>query len=93
MPSFMSIELKLWALEGYRQTNKQTDRQSYSNYIDSHQSFLCRSIEPFSWILVSIFDTAWLLFGEVLLGGINLSTIYQNIDIEIQISVVIGILM
>ena len=31
MPSFMPIGLKLWALEGYRQTN----RQSYFNYIDT----------------------------------------------------------
>ena len=36
MPSFMPIGLKLWALEGYRQTDKQTDRQSYFNNIDIH---------------------------------------------------------
>ena len=44
MPSFMPIELKLWALEGYtqtdRQTNKQTDRQSVFNYMYSHFFFL-----------------------------------------------------
>ena len=31
---FMPIGLKLWALEGYTQTDKQTDRQSYFNIID-----------------------------------------------------------
>ena len=44
MPSFMPIGLKLWALEGYRQTN----RQSYFNYIDVCLSFfpviVCLSI-------------------------------------------------
>ena len=34
MPSFMPIELKLWALEGYTQTNKQTDRGILIIYID-----------------------------------------------------------
>ena len=34
MPSFMPIGPKLWALEGYTQTNKQTNKPSYFNYID-----------------------------------------------------------
>ena len=40
MPNFMRIGLKLWALEGYRQTNKQTNRQSYFNYIDEENMSL-----------------------------------------------------
>ena len=39
MPSFMPIGLKLWALEGYTHTNRQTDRQSYFNYIDKFQVY------------------------------------------------------
>ena len=36
MPSFMPIGLNLWALEGYRQT----DRQSYFNNIDKTEALL-----------------------------------------------------
>ena len=34
MPSFISIGLKLWALEGYIQTDRHTHRQSFLYYID-----------------------------------------------------------
>ena len=51
MPSFMPIGPKRWALEGYTQTNRQTDNPSYFDYpvtkALSHKSskkkkFLCR---------------------------------------------------
>ena len=34
MPILMPIGPKLWALEGYTQTDKQTNKPSYFNYID-----------------------------------------------------------
>ena len=39
MPNFMPIGLKLWALEGYRQTN----RQSYFNNIDGKSTIEIRA--------------------------------------------------
>ena len=38
MPSFMLIGLKLWSLEGYTKTNRQTNKSSYFNNIDTTAS-------------------------------------------------------
>ena len=60
MPSFMPIVQKLWALEGYiqtdRQTHTQTDRQSFFYYIDDN---FCSFYSFHAWLANEIVELLW----------------------------------
>ena len=58
MPIFMPIGPKLWELEGYIQTSKQTDKSSCFNYIDVGQ--LNRiPLQRFGSLSVRNFKKSW----------------------------------